>query len=335
MLQSGSGVPTGAAQSAISGQAMKPPASVAREISYANSATTRAGRVVIRSVENLTGRLKLIRMARDYDREVAAGRNFWEVMVERYGLSVELMGGSFDAIPASGPLVVISNHPYGILDGLILGLIPVADAGRFPHPRASGLPQGGGTEPGNPADQFRRDSRGAGGQHRDPQGGAGDAWRGRLHRHLPGRDGVDGAQALRAPDGSVLAAIHGAADCEVRARRSCRSISRDTTAGCSSWRAICTRPCGWRFWSTSSSIGSAGRCGSSIGPSARGDGVVGPRHGCAGDDGFPAGGDLPVVADADRRPQLWLRVRGRPLKSGPAVPRCYEGQSLVFAAIMY
>ena len=63
--------------------------SIAREISYAASARTRGGRAVIRSVENLTGRLRLIRMAADYDREVAAGRDFWQVMVERYGLSLD------------------------------------------------------------------------------------------------------------------------------------------------------------------------------------------------------------------------------------------------------
>ena len=40
-------------------------------------ATTRAGRALIRSIEDLTGRPGLIRMARDYDREVAAGRDFW------------------------------------------------------------------------------------------------------------------------------------------------------------------------------------------------------------------------------------------------------------------
>ena len=71
---------------------MRRPPSIAREISYASSASTRAGRAVIRSVENLTGRLRLIRMARDYDREVAAGRDFWAVMVERYGLSLEGRG---------------------------------------------------------------------------------------------------------------------------------------------------------------------------------------------------------------------------------------------------
>ena len=71
------------------------PRSVAREISYASSARTRAGRAVIRSLENMTGRLRLIRMARGYDLEVAQGRDFWEVMVERYGLS---LGGDRAAV---------------------------------------------------------------------------------------------------------------------------------------------------------------------------------------------------------------------------------------------
>jgi putative hemolysin len=96
---------------------------VAREISYASSAATRGGQALIRVVENATGRLRLIRRASGYEREVARGRDFWEVMVERYGLSLEVVGGSLDNIPAAGPLVVIANHPYGILDGLMLGHI--------------------------------------------------------------------------------------------------------------------------------------------------------------------------------------------------------------------
>ena len=110
---------------------MRPPRSVAREISYASSARTRAGRAVIRSLENMTGRLRLIRMARDYDLEVARGRDFWEVMVERYGLSLAVTRGSLDDIPRQGPLIVISNHPYGILDGLMLGHILSRTRGDF------------------------------------------------------------------------------------------------------------------------------------------------------------------------------------------------------------
>lgn len=94
---------------------------VTRDISYASSAQTRAGRAVIRAVENATGRLSLIRRASGYEAEVARGRSFWDVLVTRYGLSLEVTGGSIADIPANGPLIVIANHPYGILDGLMMG----------------------------------------------------------------------------------------------------------------------------------------------------------------------------------------------------------------------
>jgi putative hemolysin len=96
---------------------------VAREISYAHSARTKGGRAVIRAVENATGRLKLIRRAAGYETEVEQGRDFWQVMVDRYGLSLEITGGALDAIPRTGPLLVVANHPYGILDGLMMGHI--------------------------------------------------------------------------------------------------------------------------------------------------------------------------------------------------------------------
>ncbi|MHC0053039.1 lysophospholipid acyltransferase family protein [Actibacterium sp. D379-3] len=96
---------------------------VARDISYASSARSRSGRAVIRVLENATGRLRLIRRAEGYEAEVAAGRDFWDVLVERYGLSLDLTGGSLGNIPANGPLIVIANHPYGILDGLMMGHI--------------------------------------------------------------------------------------------------------------------------------------------------------------------------------------------------------------------
>ena len=76
---------------------------------------------MIRVLENATGRLKLIRRAAGYQDDVAGGADFWSVMVERYGLSLDVIGGTLDNIPAEGPLVVVANHPYGILDGLMLG----------------------------------------------------------------------------------------------------------------------------------------------------------------------------------------------------------------------
>lgn len=93
------------------------------QVSYAKSAQSRSGRAVIKLIENATGRLHLIQRARDYDAEIAQGRTFWEVMVNRYGLSLDVVSGAVADIPAEGPLVVVANHPFGILDGLIMGYL--------------------------------------------------------------------------------------------------------------------------------------------------------------------------------------------------------------------
>lgn len=104
---------------------------VAREISYASSAASRGGRVMIRAMENATGRLRLIKQAAGYDNEVRQGRDFWHVITERYGLSLDVIGGSLSNIPAEGPVILIANHPYGILDGLMMGHILNAARGDF------------------------------------------------------------------------------------------------------------------------------------------------------------------------------------------------------------
>ena len=44
-------------------------------------------------------------------------------MAGRCGLSLDVMRGSLENIPASGPVILITNHPYGILDGVMLGHI--------------------------------------------------------------------------------------------------------------------------------------------------------------------------------------------------------------------
>ncbi|MFV1464683.1 MULTISPECIES: lysophospholipid acyltransferase family protein [unclassified Phaeobacter] len=103
----------------------------ARDLSYAYSAQTRPGRAMIRVMENATGRLQLIKRAEGYEADVAAGQSFWTVMRDRYGLQLELLGGTLANIPKDQPVVVIANHPYGILDGLMLGHILSEARGDF------------------------------------------------------------------------------------------------------------------------------------------------------------------------------------------------------------
>ncbi|MEM8655974.1 MAG: lysophospholipid acyltransferase family protein [Pseudomonadota bacterium] len=104
---------------------------ITREISYSHSAETKGGRALIRLLENTTGRLRLIKRAEGYEHEVAAGRDFWAVMVERYGLTLNVVAGQLENIPRDGPLILIANHPYGIMDGLMMGHILSTVRGDF------------------------------------------------------------------------------------------------------------------------------------------------------------------------------------------------------------
>lgn len=96
---------------------------VAEEISYASSAPTKGGRALVRALENVSGRLRLIRRADGYQDDVSREQDFWAAMADRYGLTLDVIGGALDNIPKDGPLIVIANHPYGILDGLMMGKV--------------------------------------------------------------------------------------------------------------------------------------------------------------------------------------------------------------------
>ncbi len=104
---------------------------IARDISYSHSAETKSGRAMIRLMENTTGRIRLIKRADGYETEIANGRDFWSVMVERYGLTLNVTGGSLENIPREGPLILVANHPYGILDGLMMGHLLQQQRGDF------------------------------------------------------------------------------------------------------------------------------------------------------------------------------------------------------------
>ena len=95
----------------------------AKDISYASSANTRLSKVFIGFIENLLGRRKLINRAIRYAQSSIYASDFWTFFTEAFGLKIKVVKGSLDSIPKSGPLIIVSNHPFGVLDGLILGKI--------------------------------------------------------------------------------------------------------------------------------------------------------------------------------------------------------------------
>ncbi|OLA85275.1 MAG: hypothetical protein BHW65_04030 [Verrucomicrobia bacterium CAG:312_58_20] len=51
------------------------------------------------------------------------GRNFFERAIDILGVKFEADPEDIAKIPTTGPLVVVSNHPLGCVDGIILGAV--------------------------------------------------------------------------------------------------------------------------------------------------------------------------------------------------------------------
>ena len=93
-----------------------------REFSYATAGNSNLKRVLIRAIEKATGQRRLHRMYLDYQRAPRRD-DFWEEAVRRLELRIHYDPQRLEAIPASGPLVIVSNHPFGVVDGIVLSYL--------------------------------------------------------------------------------------------------------------------------------------------------------------------------------------------------------------------
>ncbi|MFC5473919.1 lysophospholipid acyltransferase family protein [Paraherbaspirillum soli] len=90
------------------------------KFSYAAQVNTPLKRCLIRAVEVATGRVHLERLYLDNQRAPKANESFWAACIRRLQLDVQFDPAALDKAPKTGPLVVIANHPYGVLDGLTI-----------------------------------------------------------------------------------------------------------------------------------------------------------------------------------------------------------------------
>ncbi len=89
--------------------------------SYADDSMPVLERHMVRAIEVLTGQPKLARLYRDYQRQDAGFEDFWTGAIRRLALDVRYDESKLRELPRTGPVVVVANHPYGVLDGIVLG----------------------------------------------------------------------------------------------------------------------------------------------------------------------------------------------------------------------
>jgi putative hemolysin len=89
-------------------------------ISYAAPEDSAPKRAMIRLVERLSGRKRLVRAYEQARRQLGPGANIWALAVDHLDLRLRCDLAPLAQVPATGPLVVVANHPFGVVDGLVL-----------------------------------------------------------------------------------------------------------------------------------------------------------------------------------------------------------------------
>jgi putative hemolysin len=92
-----------------------------RRLSYAGTFTNPVKAGTIRTIEWLTAKVTLLRLIRDFERSGAPfGSAFWPKAIRQMGIRIDTPADEIAHIPATGPVVVVANHPSGLVDGMIM-----------------------------------------------------------------------------------------------------------------------------------------------------------------------------------------------------------------------
>jgi len=88
--------------------------------SYADPTDPRLKKLFIRIVERLTGQPYLKWLYDENRANPVPGEDFWDAAVRKLELNVRYNEDALAKWPKTGPLVVVANHPFGVLDGLLI-----------------------------------------------------------------------------------------------------------------------------------------------------------------------------------------------------------------------
>lgn len=92
-----------------------------RRLSYAGTFKNPWKAGTIRALEWLTAKVQLLRLIRSFERSGAPhGAPFWPKAIRHMGITIQTPPEEIALIPKTGPLVVCSNHPSGLVDGMVL-----------------------------------------------------------------------------------------------------------------------------------------------------------------------------------------------------------------------
>ena len=88
--------------------------------SYADPNDPIYRKALIRSIEFVSGQPYLYNIYREYQKNPERWESFWDGCVDLLKLDIDFDEEKIKKIPSEGPLMIVANHPFGVLDGLVI-----------------------------------------------------------------------------------------------------------------------------------------------------------------------------------------------------------------------